>query len=97
LKWYEEEGNEAIAEINCADNLDCDAALTAAGDRIDARWENVWIAWQLLTVARDTYETTLEAGGKPDAMALEQAYCGLLTTIPKEYKERLTLLSVRCP
>jgi hypothetical protein len=55
---------------------------------IEQKWHPVWMAWEVLRTAHDTWSTILESGGDTlsSFLAIKNAYCGLIKIWPAEIR-----------
>ena len=55
---------------------------------IEQKWHPVWMAWEALRLAHDTWSTILESGGDTLSafLAIKSAYCSLVKAWPEEIR-----------
>jgi len=91
---YRQDGLDVLKGVKVAGGNQDDGR--AAIDKVKARWEPVWQAWELLRIAQDAWATSLETGVGSDAalLKLKKAFCGLQEVWPKELALPLSPFSI---
>lgn len=96
VERFRREGFSAIDQVRARAGSEEDARAAVAA--VEARWEPIWKAWDVLKVAQDGWAIAVESGGDTDAAlkGLKDAYCGLRSVWP-EGLPAVPLAPLRCP